>query len=101
MIDQLSMNFGKENYKNYKMNPNPTIGDTNSVASVITKGGTVVANPFAHASGHHSRNASNNKSNTLNQSSRFKNSPSKLNKRQQGLIGMASGELSIELDRSG
>ena len=43
MVDQLSMNFGMKN--KFKQNDN-VFGESASVASVITKGGTVV-NPFA------------------------------------------------------
>lgn len=44
MVDQLSMNFGKRYGQRHPHNEN-NMQDTNSVVSILTKGGTVV-NPF-------------------------------------------------------
>lgn len=48
MVDQLSMNFGKRGYKKLKRqqpSENNLMHESNSVASILTKGGTVI-NPF-------------------------------------------------------
>ena len=57
MVDQLSMNFGKKNYKNYNNNnrlklPSDHQNDSNSVASILTKGGTLV-NPVVSRTHNH------------------------------------------------
>ena len=44
-VDQLSMNFGKERAKQFLKINKKHLNDSNSVASILTKGGTVM-NPF-------------------------------------------------------
>jgi hypothetical protein len=97
MVDQLSMNFGKNKTRNTKKSSEKNIHDSNSVVSILTKGGTVV-NPFNSGQSHQRRGNGHNAKNQLGQSkeSRFnKNQSLTQKKNQKGLLQVASGDLNV------